>query len=79
MAEHRWYCYYETANYIIELWSYLTEFINNYDSNKVNSLKKFIGNENDKMAIFVILNVIVNLLEPIHKMQSSLETGQCMS
>ena len=79
VAEHRWYFYCETANDMIELWSYLTKFINNYDSNKVNSLKKFIGNVNDKIATFVILNAIVNLLEPIHKTQSSLETDQCIS
>ncbi len=79
MIEHRWFSYFHTAQDIVELWSYLSEFLTRYNSKKVNLLKKMIGNADERMVKYVILKAIIELLKPIYEIQTELESGQCIS
>jgi hypothetical protein len=62
VVDHRLFSYYRTSLDIIELWSYLCDFINTYkfSSRKVESIKVLLGNDLDKMLVFVTLNGIVD-------------------
>ncbi len=74
VVDHHWFSYLQTTKDIIELWSYLIEFLNTYKSKKVESIKLLIGREFDQIIIFITLKGIVDILTPIEKLQKSLQT-----
>jgi hypothetical protein len=77
VVDLRLFSCYRTSLDIIELWSYLCDFINTckFSSRKFESIKALLGNDMDKMLVFVTLNGIVDFLSPIEKLQKSLQTG----
>lgn len=79
VVDHRWFSYLQTTKDIIELWSYLIEFLNTYKSKKVESIKLLIGRESDQIIIFITLKGIVDILTPIEKLQKSLQTSGSIS
>jgi hypothetical protein len=42
MVDHRWFSYYLTINDMIDLWAHLSEFIDTYNSTKIDKIKNIL-------------------------------------
>ncbi len=79
VVEHRWFSYFKTSQDIIELWSYLIEFVDYNSSKKITSIKTLLGDQLDQMLIFITINGIIDILTPIEALQRTLETNKPIS
>ncbi len=71
---HRWFSYYITMNDIIELWTYLINFIDSNKSKKILKLKSILGNEKKRQKVYHIIKNEIEFLKPIFNIQKNLKT-----
>ncbi len=76
---HRWFSYYITMNDIIELWTYLINFIDSNKSKKILKLKSILGNEKKRHKVYHFIKNEIEFLKPIFNIQKKFENSQADS
>jgi Leucine-rich repeat (LRR) protein len=61
-------------NDIIELWTYLINFIDSNKSKKILKLKSILGNEKKRQKVYHIIKNEIEFLKPIFNIQKNLKT-----